>query len=200
MRLAALLILLALPAKAQDFDYFVLSLSWSPTWCAQEGAARGDPQCDADHGFVLHGLWPQYERGYPEWCRTTQRDPSRSDSAAMADVIAPGLVWYQWKKHGRCSGLSARSYYAAMRDAVGRVSLPDVFERLDDDIRLPASVVEDAFLEANPALQADGLTVTCKAGMVQEVRICLTKELDPRLCGADVRRDCTLTNAEMPGR
>lgn len=47
--------------RAGDFDYYVLSLSWSPTWCALEGDERGSPQCDADRdlGWVLHGLWPQ---------------------------------------------------------------------------------------------------------------------------------------------
>jgi len=42
----ATLLLWAVPAlagsdRAGVFDYYVLSLSWSPTWCAQEGAARG---------------------------------------------------------------------------------------------------------------------------------------------------------------
>ena len=119
MRALLIWLMLALPAMAQDrsgeFDYYVLSLSWSPNWCALEGDARGSDQCDArhDHGWILHGLWPQYHRGYPEYCNTTERPPSRAMTRDMADIMGTsGLAWHQWKKHGVCSGLSASAYYA----------------------------------------------------------------------------------------
>jgi ribonuclease T2 len=41
------------------------------------------------------------------------------------------------------------------------------------------------------------VTVTCKDRAVQEVRVCLTRDLVPRRCGADVIRDCTLKDASM---
>ncbi|MBU3032276.1 ribonuclease T2 family protein [Paracoccus marinaquae] len=193
----ALIALLPLQAPAEDvagrFDYYVLSLSWSPAWCRQEGYARDAAQCDRGRGidFTVHGLWPQYERGWPQDCRTDQRDPSRRESASMADLMGSGgLAWYQWQKHGRCSGLSAADYYAATRDAAARIAIPEVFEDLDRDIRLPPSVVEEAFIEANPELSRDGITVTCRDAALQEVRICLTRDLQPRDCARDVLRDC----------
>jgi ribonuclease T2 len=200
-----LLLALALPAHAEgeragDFDYFVMALTWSPNWCALEGDARDDDQCDARHayGFTLHGLWPQYESGYPSGCRSAERDPSRAETGSMTDIMGSGgLAWYQWKKHGRCTGLTARDYFATARRAYGSVSLPDVFQRLNRSITLPASVVEDAFVEANPALPRDAITITCKAGMIQEVRLCLTKDLSPRRCGDDVIRDCQMKDAVM---
>jgi ribonuclease T2 len=129
---------------------------------------------------------------------TGQRDPSRAESAAMADIMGgAGLAWYQWKKHGRCAGLSARDYYATLRQAYGAITVPPVFAALDRDIELPASVVEDAFLEVNPGIDPDALVVTCKGDMIQEVRICLTKALEPRPCGADVARACRLPDAVM---
>ena len=131
------------PAGA--FDYYVLSLSWSPTWCALEGDARGSPQCAASAGFgwVLHGLWPQYETGWPSYCRTDARNPSRSDTAAMADVMGTaGLAWHQWNKHGRCTGLSSQDYFTLSRLAFDRVTRPSVFRKLDRAVRLPASVIE----------------------------------------------------------
>ena len=204
---AVLLLLLALarPAYAEgeragDFDYFVMALTWSPNWCALEGDARDDDQCDARHayGFTLHGLWPQYESGYPSGCRSAERDPSRAETGSMTDIMGSGgLAWYQWKKHGRCTGLTARDYFATARRAYGSVSLPDVFQHLNRSITLPASVVEDAFVEANPALPHDAITITCKAGMIQEVRLCLTKDLSPRRCGDDVIRDCRMKDAVM---
>lgn len=203
--MAAVLAVLGAPVWAQgeragDFDYYVMSLSWSPNWCAMTGDARGDPQCDAGRGlsFTLHGLWPQNEVGYPSYCRTGARDPLRSDTAAMADIMGgAGLAFYEWKKHGRCSGLDAREYFGASRRAYGAVVIPDVFKRLRRDVELPASVVEDAFIEANPGFGRDMLTVTCDRGMIEEVRVCFTRDLEPRACGADVVRDCRLTGAGM---
>lgn len=186
--------------KAGAFDYYVLSLSWSPNWCALEGDARGDDQCDDRHAhtFTLHGLWPQHETGWPSYCRTTARDPARAETAAMTDIMGSGgLAWYQWKKHGRCSGLSSQDYFALARRAYGSITIPPVFSRLDEDIRLPASVVEDAFIEANPTLPRDAITITCDQGMIQEARICLTKDLKPRPCGADTIRDCRMQDAVM---
>jgi len=147
---------------------------------------------------VLHGLWPQHEDGWPSYCRTGERDPTRAETAAMADVMGgAGLAFYQWKKHGRCSGLDPAGYFATARRALDSITLPPVFGRVTRDLTLPASVVEDAFLDANPGLAPDQITVTCKAGLVQEVRICLTKDLDPRRCGADTIRDCRLPDAVL---
>lgn len=179
--------------RAGDFDYYVMALSWTPSWCDYEGDERGSPQCDAGRGFgfTLHGLWPQNEVGYPSYCRTVSRDPSRGQTGAMADIMGTGgLAWYQWKKHGRCSGLSSVEYFALAREAYGAVVRPEILRNLPREMLLPASVVESAFLEENFGLVADGVTVTCKAGRIQEVRICLTKDLEPRECGADVVRDC----------
>lgn len=200
----ALMVAIALPAAAQaqdiagEFDYYVMSLSWSPNWCAMEGDERDSPQCDRGTGFgwVLHGLWPQHEDGWPERCRTRFAEPTRGQTEAMADIMGTsGLAWYQWNKHGVCAGVSPQDYYALAREAFGRVEKPQVFMALDETIALPASVVEEAFLRDNPDIGANGLTVTCRDGMIQEVRICLTRDLEFRSCGADVRRDCTLEDA-----
>jgi ribonuclease T2 len=184
--------------RAGDFDYYVLSLSWSAAWCTLEGDARGDPQCEGGRGltFVLHGLWPQHEDGWPSFCRTAERDPTRAQTAAMADIMGgAGLAFYQWKKHGRCSGLSAEAYFRTARKAYEAVTIPDLFALVDRPLSLPASVIEDAFLEANPALTRDQITITCKDGRIQEARLCLTRDLIPRRCGADVIRDCRLRDA-----
>ena len=184
--------------KAGEFDYYVMSLSWSPNWCAQKGDARNSDQCDVrhDHGWILHGLWPQYHRGFPSLCRTPQRPPTRGMTDDMADIMGTsGLAWYQWKKHGTCSGLSASAYYALSRQAYERIARPPVFRQLDRAVRLPASVVEEAFLDANPELDRDMITITCKNNHIQEARLCLSKSLKPVPCGQDVVRDCTSQNA-----
>ena len=202
---AVMALCLAAPAgaegeKAGAFDYYVLSLSWSPSYCATEGDARRDDQCHPrhDHSFVMHGLWPQNEKGWPSFCHTAERDPAKAETAAMADVMGSGgLAWHQWKKHGRCSGLSAPQYFATARQAYRSVKIPEVFQRLNRDVRLPASVVEEAFIEANPGLTPRMITVTCADARIDEVRICLTRNLHPRDCGADIARDCRMPNALM---
>ena len=200
----ALVALSGAGASADDgFDYFLLSLSWSPNWCATTGDARDADQCDArhDHGWILHGLWPQYESGYPEYCRTAERAPDRRATAAMADVMgSSGLAWHQWKKHGSCSGLSAPNYYALSRKAYASVTRPAILRRLAQTVRIAPAVIEQTFLEANPQLRPEGVTVTCKADHIQEVRICLTRDLAPRPCGRDVARDCTAPSLFTPVR
>lgn len=186
--------------RAGEFDYYVMALSWTPSFCATEGDARGSEQCDAGTGFgwTLHGLWPQYEDGWPSYCNTNARNPARADTAEQSSLFGTsGLAWHQWNKHGRCTGLSADDYYDLSRLAYDRVTRPEIFRKLDRTYRFPASVVEEAFLETNPSLEADGVTVTCRDGFVREVRICLTRGLKPRECGRDVQRDCSLDNARM---
>lgn len=203
MRWLAVLLLGAVPALAEgdragEFDYYILALSWSPTWCALEGDARDAEQCaeERDLGWVLHGLWPQYEEGWPSDCHSPHRDPSRSETAAMADIMgSAGLAWHQWRKHGRCSGLPPEDYFALSRLAYEAVNPPGVLRRLDRAVALPAHVIEEAFLEANPDWAPDMLTITCRSGRIQEARLCLTRGLEPVACGRDVVRDCALDDA-----
>ncbi|MFC2968976.1 ribonuclease T2 family protein [Acidimangrovimonas pyrenivorans] len=186
--------------KAGIFDYYILSLSWPPNWCALEGDARHDDQCDPRHdfSFTLHGLWPQYNRGYPSYCPSIQRPPSRAQTAAMADVMGSGgLAWHEWNKHGRCTGLTAAAYYAKARAAYDRIVIPQVFRQLNRAVKLPAKVVEQAFIEANPGLTPEMITITCDRGRVQEARVCLTRDLEPRPCERDVSRDCRMPDALM---
>lgn len=198
-QLAVLAALLAapLPGAAGDragaFSHYVLALSWSPSWCAAEGDGRDAPRCDPEKrtGFVVHGLWPQHERGWPERCETDAPDPSHRESRNMQDLMgSAGLAWHQWQKHGRCSGLSGPAYYRAIRRAAARVEIPPVLRMLSRDLRMDAGAIEDAFMAVNPGLTRDGITVTCDDGRLDEVRICLTRDLEPRACAPDIRRDC----------
>ncbi|MDG1429979.1 MAG: ribonuclease T2 [Paracoccaceae bacterium] len=180
------------------FDYYVLSLSWSPNWCARTGIARGSDQCAPDRGlgWSLHGLWPQYETGWPSYCDTSFTSPTTLEAGEMADIMgSAGLARHEWTKHGTCSGLGAAGYFKASRTAYNGIARP--FEMLSGNVagQISAAEVEDEFIKMNPHLKAEQVTVTCKSDQIQEVRICLTKDLRPRDCGADVMRDCTLKEA-----
>lgn len=186
--------------RAGDFDYYVLALSWQPSWCA---GPDGDPTAaacrpGAGHGFTLHGLWPQYVRGWPSFCSTGARPPSRADTAAMTDIMSSsGLAFYQWRKHGTCSGLSGRDYLALSRLAYQAVQRPALLRELDAPVRVDPDVIEEAFLEANPALTPAATVVTCRDGRIAEVRVCLTRQLEPRPCTGRAARACS-RSATLP--
>lgn len=167
-----------------DFDFYVLSLSWSPNYCATDD----DPdrkQCDlAPAGFVLHGLWPQYEEGYPEYCASSaSRWLKRSTLTAISDLMpSGGLARYQWDKHGLCSGLAEEDYFALMRQAFERVAIPAELKTISRDGKTTPEAIEAAFINANPGLSAVGIAATCNRGGLKEVRICLGKDLSLRTC------------------
>lgn len=199
------MMIVVLPAraadKAGDFTHYVLALSWNASWCTIEGDARDAPQCNPKHdlGFTLHGLWPQGDRDWPEYCRTTHRDPPRALTNKQTDLFGSrGLAWHQWKKHGRCSDLSAEDYFALSREAYGAINRPALLRKVSKRVTLPPHVIEDAFLEANPALKKDQLAVTCKDGLVQEVRICMSKGLVPRACSPRTERGCRAKSVVFP--
>ena len=191
-----------LAAHAEDqagvFDYYVLSLSWSPNWCDRTGNARGSAQCapDRDLGWILHGLWPQYETGWPSSCATDFDTPGQAMTQSMSDIMGTaGLAAHEWRKHGACSGLDPRGYFDLSRTAFASISRPTALREITQTTTIAARDVEAAFLRANPQLSADQITITCRAGQIEEARICLTKNLTPRDCGQDVIKDCTLSAA-----
>ncbi len=188
--------------RGKGFDFYVLSLSWSPTWCAENDAGGRTQQCrrGENHGFILHGLWPQNERGYPEYCAT--REPDRvpeSLGRTLFDIIpSMGLIGHEWRKHGSCSGLSQRDYFTVARAAFERVRIPPGLETQHGAKRVSPDAVEEAFAAANPGLARKGIAVTCAGGQLEEVRICMTADLTFRACPAVDRAGCRAGSIQQP--
>ena len=119
-----------------EFDFYVLSLSWSPSFCeaaAERGnAGRSAAQCgERPFSFVVHGLWPQYDRGFPEYCKRPSPRLERNVMVSMLDLMpAPGLIYNEWDKHGTCSGLGTRAYFETIRKARAVVKIPEEFLQL----------------------------------------------------------------------
>lgn len=214
---AGLLALTAVPgattASAQDsrqntpgeFDYYVLSLSWSPSFCA-EAQERGSnsrgtqAQCgERPFSFVVHGLWPQYEHGFPEYCQHPSPRLARNIMTSMLDLMpAPGLIYSEWDKHGTCSGLGESAYFETIRKARAEIKIPEEYLQLSEEKTVAPSDVEDAFIKANPGLAANGIAVTCNRSRLSEVRICLSKDLQFRSCEEIDRRACKRDQVSMP--
>jgi len=183
------------------FDFYVLALSWSPSYCEAEGADANAEQCRTarPYAFVVHGLWPQFERGYPEDCQTNQGNVDAAAVNALTDIMpAPGLIRHQWRKHGSCSGLSQADYFATLRAAREKIVVPDEFRRLGNYRTVDPDDVERSFRQSNQGLASQAIAVTCDRRYLREVRICLTKDLEFRSCEEIDRRDCRLDKAVMP--
>lgn len=184
-----------------EFDFYVLSLSWSPSYCAAEGEDANRQQCGSarPYSFVVHGLWPQFERGYPQDCRVAERDVPRDLMVELYDIMpSSGLIRHQWRKHGSCSGLTQSEYFEVVRAARTRVTIPDEFRRLRESRIVDPDAVERAFLSANPGATAEGIAVTCDRNYLREVRICMTKALAFRACPEVDRRACRRETTAMP--
>lgn len=173
------------------FDYYTLVLSWSPTHCATSGRRKDDAQCARNdgrrYGFVLHGLWPQYEQGYPARCHTRWRPFVPEEVIASVGDIMPnrGLVIHEYREHGTCSGLRPAGYYALARQLFARINIPKRYRNpMETQVVPPAEVLAD-FLQANPGLRPNTIAIGCDgpANRLRDVRICMTKEGNPRSCG-----------------
>ena len=200
--LLALLGLAAHPAGAEDFDFYVLSLSWSPSWCAANDRDGSTAQCDGrrPYTFIAHGLWPQNERGWPEYC--SSREPERVPQAlakTLYDIIpSAGLAGHEWRKHGTCSGLSQRVYFETLRAAYRKVKLPSTVFNGHVPRRLATDEIEMLFARANPGLKPDALAVSCHGGQLSEIRICMTKSLAFRACKEVDRNACRARMVSVP--
>jgi ribonuclease T2 len=197
-------------AHAQDarqnepgqFDFYVLSLSWSPSYCEAAGE-RGTPpqqQCRTrPYAFVVHGLWPQYDNGFPEFCQNPAPRLNRNIVSSMLDLMpAPRLVFQQWDKHGTCSGLNATAYFELIRKARAVVKIPPEFINVKEALTVAPEEVENAFIKANPGLTRDAVAITCDSRRLGEVRICLSKDLRFRACPEIDARACRRENVVMP--
>jgi ribonuclease T2 len=210
LMLSAGLVALAGSATAEDkrqnapgeFDFYVLSLSWSPSFCeeAAERGGRSQIQCGGrPYSFVVHGLWPQYENGFPEYCQRPAPRLSRNIVSSMLDLMpAPGLIFNEWDKHGTCSGLSDRNYFETIRKARAAIKIPAEYLDLSQAKTVAPAEVEEAFIKANPGLSSSAVSVTCNRTRLSEVRICLNKDLQFRSCEELDRRACRRDQVTMP--
>lgn len=172
------------------FDFLLLSLSWSPAYCATARGGNNDEQCaqPGRHGFVVHGLWPQYSDGsWPQCCA----DVAPLHPSPVVDELAKvmpglGLRRHEWKKHGSCVTTSQDEYF-------GRIMRVVATHRLGPDAasvsgkRLPVSQLKQYW----PTLPPSSLSPACQGGILTEMRLCLSPALSPIPCPISVRDEDT---------
>jgi ribonuclease T2 len=144
-------------------------------------------------------LWPQYERGFPDYCQRPAPRLNRNIVSSMLDLMpAPGLIFSEWDKHGTCSGMQARSYFETVRKARSAVKIPDEFLELAVEKTIAPAEIEAAFVRANPGLSESSIAVICDSKRLSEVRICMSKDLQFRACEEIDRRACRRDTVTMP--
>ena len=206
------IVALAQDAQPQDrhqnapgqFDFYVLALSWSPSYCeaAHERAPDRTPdqQCAGrPFSFVVHGLWPQYERGFPSFCQVPAPRLDRRIVGSMLDLMpSPRLIFHEWDRHGTCSGLSQQAFFEAVRQARAAVKIPAEFVAPDKPVMVKPDDVAEAFVKANPGLSRAEFAVACDRKRLSEVRVCMNKDFSFRDCAEVTRRTCKRDSIAMP--
>jgi ribonuclease T2 len=174
------------------FDYYLLTLSWSPEFCYSHAEK---PECQSGHyGFIVHGLWPQYLNGYPERCSNA---PGLANSAEMTDIMPDSdLVDHEWSTHGTCSGLDAESYFKLLRQALASVKTPGRFASPREGFSVAPQEIKNEFVRANPGISAADMTVSCGNNYLTAVSFCMTKDLKPTAC--QNLRDCRANVIRVP--
>jgi len=204
VRMAALLLLALLCGVAQarhgsrntsagvpgQFDYYLLTLSWSPSYCLVHPGDRY--QCQGrGFGFVLHGLWPQFDAGgYPQACGAGIELDRAAEAVGRTLYPSPTLMRHEWQRHGTCSGLAPVEYFRTADRALAVLHIPPVFDAPRADQQMPPGAILAAFRAANPQLPDRAMTLACSRGELAEIRVCLTRDLQPRSCGRGVHDSC----------
>jgi len=168
-----------------NFDYYVLALSWAPAFCAHQTERSYFRECDPRRsvGFVIHGLWPQNDTGRPlEYCKEVH--PLSHDIVDDTLGIMPdrSLIQHEWRAHGSCSGLSSREYFATVRRAAAKVKIPERFAPRSRRIRISPAQIEQE-LQSDSGFTVPATRVACRNGELTEIRVCFSKSLDPVPCG-----------------
>lgn len=171
-----------------DFDFYVLNLSWSPDYCASSGS--NDPQqCSLGKklGFVLHGLWPQYERGYPSDCSTAKL-PENVKARFPNLYPSEKLYDHEWEKHGTCSGLTPEGYLALSKKLKDSVAVPARYKAPEQPIRVTSARLKQDFVAANPDMSESALATYCSGSgrFLQELYVCFSIDGQPTSCSREI--------------
>lgn len=187
-----------------EFDYYVLVLGWSPSYCKLEGRKKRDRQCDMDkpHAFVLHGLWPQYDKGWPLDCPTRENPwvPRRVIDGMLDIMPSSRLIIHEYRAHGTCSGQSPAQYFSTARELYERIKVPARFAAPKAGLMMSPEEIERDFLAANDWLEPEMISVTCRGQNLLDVRVCFGRDLFPTNCGVneDEKRLCGAHKIAVP--
>ncbi len=169
------------------FDYYVLALSWAPNYCASHPSDHSSECQTGQHkAFVLHGLWPQANNAAPPMSCAPARPVAQNVVDHMLQLMPTrALIQHEWAKHGTCSGLSAQDYFGKVEQAFRKVQVPSQFTALSSQKDFSIKDVEESFASTNHAPE-QAFRVSCNAGDLANLEVCLSKELEYQSCTGSV--------------
>jgi len=183
------------PTTPGKFDYYLLSLSWSPQYCSEMGDDPSDPQCAAGRhfGFVVHGLWPENQNGVnPRTCKPAQQLDAQAEKSVLDLMPSHQLISHEWGAHGTCSGLAPAEFLKLTRVAAQKVKIPAKYQGPKTALVVPVKEFRQSLLDANPGLKSENIALYCDDRFLREVRVCMDKSLNFRACGERVHDACGL--------
>lgn len=183
------------PTTPGKFDYYLLSLSWSPQYCSEMGDDPSDPQCAAGRhfGFVVHGLWPENQSGVnPRTCTPAPELDAQAEQAVLDIMPSHQLIVHEWGSHGTCSGLAPAEFFKLTRTASQKVKIPAKYQGPKATVVVPVKEFRQALIDANPGLKGENFALYCDDRFLREVRVCMDKSLNFRSCGERVKDACGL--------
>ena len=180
-----------------QFDYYLLSLSWVPNYCASHPSDHSrECKIGGHSAFVLHGLWPQSNSAPPPMSCSNASPVGAATVEHMLNFMPTrGLIQHEWQKHGTCSGLSAQDYFAKVEQAFKEIQVPDQYRSLNHEQQFSVPEVEKSFADANHAPQ-EAFRISCHAGDLVSVEVCMDKNLQYQSCTQSVR-ECPVSKVEM---
>ena len=164
---------------------YTLALSWAPEFCRfRESQTRHARQCSGRggrFGFVVHGLWPDSGRSWPQWCGGPDL---RAADLRKNLCISPdaALIARQWAKHGTCMTQRPATYLKVTRILYNGLQWPD-FVRISREDNLTAGTIRTRLADANPGWFAEAVGVRLnERGWLQELRLCYDARFMPQAC------------------
>lgn len=180
------------------FDYYLLSLSWAPTYCASHPADRSSECKTGNHtAFVLHGLWPSSNANpmQPVSCKPASPVSASIVRHMLEYFPSKYLVQHEWNKHGTCSGNSPAEYFTKAEQAYKAVQVPAQYRNLDHSEQISVQAIEQDFAQANSA-PVEAFRLSCHAGWLVAVEACLDKDLHYQACPKSAR-ECTSREVKL---
>lgn len=186
------------PRRVLPVTGYTLALSWSPEFCKprkrQPAHAR---QCSGQaglFGLVVHGLWPESGRSWPQWCNAAREPLPREVATNMCLTPSAALLARQWAKHGACMTKRPATYFKVTRILWQGLRLPDL-DRVSREKDLTAGTIRTRFTDANPDWPREAVGVHLNArGWLEELHLCYDKRFMPAAC--DRRRFGARDDAE----
>lgn len=183
-------------SEPNEFDSYVLALTWQPGFCEHFNYKGNKPECTAINdgklnitNLTLHGLWPNKascgtKYGYCD------RYARLNLSASTIKEIAPWMPnfyyqtkfgEYQWKKHGACQNLDANDYFLTATKLVEKVDASVIGQFIKANIGKNVSTAsfKKNLISHFGANAVDRISLACSQGRyLNEVRLNIGKSFN----------------------